>query len=86
MSFLNKLEEIRNKPEAVRYRILLSSVGVLMFVIIVLWLNFSVFSRKENLDGREEGPDPLSVISGTFKSGLEEIKGSIFKKEVYESK
>jgi hypothetical protein len=86
MTLFEKLDELRQKPEHVRRRILILSVGAVMSIVIIAWLNFLNFNlltgRKED-SAPDETPKPWEVLKEIFKSGREEIRG-VIPKEIYQ--
>jgi len=70
------LENLRNKPEHTRRKILVSSVCVIMFFIVAVWaLSFPArFGLLKNTEGKKSNtPSPFFVLSGY----IEEFSGKM---------
>lgn len=66
MSLIDKIENIQQKPESVRYRILIVSVVLIMSLIIGLWLTLPDKQKLESID-----------IGGPFKLLWQNAKTTI---------
>ena len=70
MSFLDKLEEIQNRPEPERKKILAISLAVGMALITAIWLINFRYSIKaaEKTEEENKAPEPLSLIFSGAKN------------------
>ncbi len=83
---MSLLQNIQNKPEYVRWRILYGTLAVCMIVVVALWvwtIRGHVFPKKEiTVQETVSSPSPFKVLkeSGTvvfkdFVGGINKIKG-----------
>lgn len=85
MDFLDKIEEIQQKPVQVRKRILIVSVGLTMVIIIGAWLaimsrTLAVNTSSKDLDKNQNSAmTPFSLLSNQFK-GLSKNLQDMFNK------
>ncbi|MBI2628069.1 MAG: hypothetical protein HYW71_01370 [Candidatus Niyogibacteria bacterium] len=83
MSFLEKLEEIQNKPEPERKKILAVSLIIGMILITAIWLinfRYSIKTTEKTKDGDNEMLKPLSLIFSGVKNSAAELKNNIKEK------
>jgi predicted PurR-regulated permease PerM len=88
MSFFERLEELRKKPEETRRRILAISLTVLMFAVVILWLStIRIGLKTEEKKSSVSAPSPLKVLKESFQGGTASLKNafeSVFPEGVYE--
>lgn len=66
MPFLEKLENLQNKPKQARIKILIISVVVIMMLIVVLWQTSSKYS-PEDLETYQI-PNPFNLLWENIKN------------------
>ncbi|MEK7575616.1 MAG: hypothetical protein AAB491_00815 [Patescibacteria group bacterium] len=82
---MDKIENLRKKPELVRYRVLMISLIIMMSVIIFFWITFFKYSLKNsNITDKDDSLGPLKTISGmmsdfsrVFKDNFSKVKENI---------
>ncbi|MEK7596142.1 MAG: hypothetical protein AAB564_01145 [Patescibacteria group bacterium] len=79
MSFLDKLEEIQNRPEPERKKIMAISLVVGMVLITAIWLVNFRYSIKtaEKTEEENKVPEPLSLIFSGAKNSAAELKNNV---------
>ena len=86
MSFLNKIEELRNKPEHVRYKILTASLIAIMAVVVSVWISVIKIELEPKQEKNDSIIAPAGAISDTVKEAFSSIKSrfeSLFKEAKY---
>lgn len=76
MGVFEKLEQIREKPVAMRRRLLFIWMAISMTVVIILWIGIL---RLEGSDQKpqEKGPNPFEILKKGFEASKEVyIKGN----------
>lgn len=85
MNFLEKIEEIQQKPVQVRKRILVVSVSAVMIIIVGAWLaitsrSLAVNTSPKDLDKNQNSAmTPFSLLGNQFKDFSKNIQ-DMFKK------
>lgn len=85
MSLIDKIEDLRKKPEPVRYRVLIISLIIIMSVIIFFWITLFKYSLKNSdLADKDDSLKPPKTISGmisdfssAFKDNFSKVKKEI---------
>lgn len=77
MGFFEKLEELRQKPEGAKRRIVFAIVSFLMVLVILLWVETLSFERTTKNQSYNEGPRPWEVLKKTFEAGKKEIQEAL---------
>jgi len=81
MSFLNKLEEIQNKPEPERKKILAIGLVVGMVLITAIWLiNFRYSIKTTEKTAENKVLEPFSLILSGAKNSAAELKRNLKEK------
>ncbi len=81
MSLLDKIEELRNKPESYRKKILAVSMFAVMSVVVLVWLStlrFSPGTEEEREKKNGDSYSPLRVLGEDAKAGAAKIKNSFY--------
>ena len=83
MSFIDKIEEVQKKPEAIRKRILFITMAVAAFIVIFIWVSTLKFSlsAKESMATdftpfkifRDIFKDTISLGASAASGGVKEI-------------
>ena len=76
MSFLNKIEDLQRKPEAVRRKVLFVSLAVIMFVVISIWVSTLKITLGANLNAEKAQSvyTPFGAVADVFKGGIDMFK------------
>lgn len=76
MGFLEKIEKIQQKPKSSRQKILILSVGAIMILIIVIWIQTMRlnFSATENQFAAKDVAGPLKLLWETTIDGFNNLK------------
>jgi ABC-type sugar transport system permease subunit len=85
MSLIDKIEDLRKKPEPVRYRVLIISLIIIMSVIIFFWITLFKYSLKNSeIVGKDNSLKPLKTVSAmisdfsrVFKNNFSKVKENI---------
>ncbi len=85
MSLIDKIEDLRKKPEPVRYRVLIISLIIIMSVIIFFWITLFKYSLKNSeIVGKDNSLKPLKTVSAmisdfsrAFKNNFSKVKENI---------
>lgn len=83
MSFINNIEKLHKKPDRVKRMVLFTSIFVIMFIVIVVWISTlkATLGQENNKDNQVSSP--LSVFFGIIKGGVDvsinRVTGSINK-------
>lgn len=75
MNIFEKMENLQQKPEYVKKRILAVSVTIIMAIIIALWINDLKYSFKK--EEKEKTPGPFSVFREAVLNSIETLKAEI---------
>lgn len=83
---IDYLENLQNKPEAVRRAFAVASVFVIMSVIVSVWFaNFSISDSDKSMasvaGSVENQPSPFTLLWNYSKEAIGEIKGKITETE-----
>lgn len=75
MPLIEKIEELRNKPENVRYRILIASIVAIMSIIVFVWLSvINISLEPKQNDKNDSALAPINAVANTVKDGFSTVK------------
>lgn len=80
MSLMDKIENLRKKPEVVRYKVLIISLVIIMSIVIFFWITLLKYSLKgSEVAGKDDSLKPMKIISGMVNDFIGTFKGNFSK-------
>lgn len=67
MSLIDKIEDLQNKPEHCRRRVLVASVLIIMSAVVLIWVSTIKFSLAKQ--DSKDACDPVAVFCEICKDG-----------------
>lgn len=77
MSLINKIENLQKKPEHYRYKILITSLIIIMSVIIFVWVSVISLSFEPKMEKKNLVGSPVNTVLNTLRHGSETTIKSI---------
>ncbi|MBI2610192.1 hypothetical protein HYW53_03375 [Candidatus Giovannonibacteria bacterium] len=85
MGLIDKIEDLRQKPERTRKKVLFLTVGLCMILVLTFWVsNLSFGKNKIAKNAGDSQPSPWAVLRKTFQSGISDFKAKFQTGEVYQ--
>jgi len=81
MSFLDKIEQLQNKSEAYRWKVLIASISVLMLFVIFVWIttiDLSMTDDNESAQALEKLQEPFGVVKESIREIYTGVKNLEF--------
>ena len=79
MDFIEKIEELQQKPDHIRRRILVISVTSIMAVIIGIWLlllgrSLATVDTKTEKEQKNVALTPFALLGGQIKESFQDLR------------